>query len=123
MCIITNVKEKIPKQQSIDNEEKTRKGWMIIIIVDCPIKRMRYSLSVNQEYSYFVMRAITSKGQKDKILTFCNLSTVSTLCAYTSKPDKASVSTASRSPLKSDTKHSHNISSFASLINCTVVAK
>lgn len=42
----------------------------------------------------------------------CNSGTVSTLCAYTSKPDRATFSTALRSPRKSGVRHSTRIFGF-----------
>lgn len=42
----------------------------------------------------------------------CNSGTVSTLCAYTSNPDRATFSIALRSPRKSGVRHSTRIFGF-----------
>jgi hypothetical protein len=53
----------------------------------------------------------------------CRLSTVSMLCAYTSRPERASICTAVRSPWKSGVRHSTSMLGFFALISCTVRAK
>lgn len=52
---------------------------------------------------------------RGSLTILCSRFTVSMLWAKTSRPEVATVSTAAKSPLKSDTKHSTNISS---LISC-----
>lgn len=52
-----------------------------------------------------------------------SLSTVSTLCAYTSSPERATLATASMSPRKSGVRHSTSVCGRSALSVRTVRAK